>query len=350
MNGGLFGSFDVGGGVVFRGNKVTNAYNGIRMVTSGTCARIPACRNAANRDVEIVDNDFIYIRDNPVEPETFAVNWTIAKNRIVNSHAWFSFDDVAGGPIFIWGNVGWYTDIPGRECRDEPKYKRFVRVDFQNGGYRPIEREGEAREAFVCARSRFGTIIKEGSEGAALEKDIYVFHNSWYVRIPLLREAKSGRIKYWNNAMVATGCGVSSDPDSLCGIELSAGIEDCRRLRDYLTDDGSSMLLRCIDPGQVANPKIYDFRYNVLNKGFPADFLKVARRKETLFAADPGFRAAEKGDFRLRPDSPAVAKGCVVEWRDKTKSALRCRRPENGRAPSDIGAFTREGTLYDGPK
>ncbi|HEY7609045.1 MAG TPA: hypothetical protein VIF14_07420 [Alphaproteobacteria bacterium] len=350
MNGGLFGSYDIGGGVVFRGNKVTNAYNGIRMVTSAACERVHACRNAVNRDVEVVDNDFIYIRDNPVEPETRAVNWTIARNRIVNSHAWFSFDDVAGGPIYIWGNVGWYNDIPGRECRDDPKYKRAVRVDFQNGGYRPIERSGEAREAFVCARSRFGTIIKEGSAGAALDKDIYVFHNSWYVRIPLLREARSGRIKYWNNAMVATGCGVSADPNSLCGIELSAGLEDCRGFRDYVTDDGSALLLRCIDAAQVANPRVYDFRHSILNKAFPADFLKVARRKDTLIAADPHFRAADKGDFRLLPNSPAIGKGCVVEWRDKLRGGLRCRRPENGVPPADIGAFTREGTLYKGPK
>ncbi len=350
MNGGLFGSSDIGGGVVFRGNKVTNAYNGIRMVVSMACARVLACRNAVNRDVEVADNDFIHIRDNAVEPETQAVNWTIARNRIVNGHAWFSFDDVAGGPIYIWGNVGWYTDIPGRECRDDPNHKRLLRVDFQNGGYRPIERAGEGREAFVCARSRFGTIIKEGSEGAALDKDIYVFHNSWYVRIPLLREARSGRIKYWNNAMMATGCGVTRDPNSLCGIEPSASLEGCRGLRDYITDDGSSMLLRCIDPSQAANPRIYDFRHSILDKGFPADFLKAGGRKETLIGADPRFRAADKGDFRLLPDSPAIGRGCIVEWRDKPGGALRCRRPENTAAASDIGAFTRDGTLYAGPK
>jgi len=350
MNGGLFGSIDIAGGVVFRGNKVTNAYNGIRMVASDTCERIRACRDSVNRDVEVVDNDFIYIRDNPVEPETRAANWTIARNRIVNSHAWFSLDDVAGGPIYIWGNVGWYTDIPGRDCRDEPRYKRAVRVDFQNGGYRPIERSGEERAAFVCSRSRFGTIIKEGSEGAALEKNVYVFHNSWYVRIPLLREAKSGRIRYWNNAMQMTGCGVSADPNSLCGIELSAGIEDCRNMRDVLTDDGRAMLMRCIDPTQAANPRIYDFRHNISNKAFPADFLAVGRRRETAIAADPQFRAPEKGDFRLGGDSPAIGKGCVVEWANRQRGTLRCRPPDPGGPAPDLGAFARDGRLYAGPK
>lgn len=348
MNGALFGSFDIGGGVVFRGNKVTNAYNGIRMVVGRSCNRVASCREAVNRDVEVIDNDFIYIRDNPVEPETRAVNWTIARNRIVNAHAWFSLDDVAGGPIYIWGNVGWYTEIPGRLCRDDPKFKRMVRVDFEQGGYRELAAVGEAAAAFVCARSRFGTIIKEGSEGAALDKDVYVFHNSWYARIPLLREGKTGRIKYWNNAMVSTGCGVSPNP--MCGIELSAGIEDCRAYRDFVTDDGSSMLLRCIDAGRAMDPRILDFRFNIANKGFPADFLAAPGRKDFAFAADPGFRAPAKGDFRLRPGSPAIGRGCIVEWDDRARGSLRCRLPGTGEAGSDLGAYSRDGRLYSGPE
>src|SRR6202008_3871497 len=147
--------------------------------------------------------------------------------------------------------------------------------------------------------------------------------------------------RYWNNAMVATGCGVTGDPNSLCGIEPSAGLAGCRGLLDYITDDGSSILMRCIDPAKAANPRLYDFRYNILDKGFPADFLTTARRKETLIGADPRFRAAYKGDFRLLPDSPAIGSGCVVAWRDKPGGPLRCRRPQEGVPPSDIGAFMR---------
>jgi hypothetical protein len=320
------------------------------MVTSASCNRERACRESTNRDVTVIDNDFVYIRDNAVEPEKRAVNWTIARNRIVNGHAWFSFDDVSGGPIYIWGNVGWYTDIPGRLCRDDPRHKQLLRVNFEMGGHREIEKVGESLDAFTCARSRFGAIIKEGSDGAALDKDIYVFHNSWYVRIPLIREGKAGRIRYWNNAMVSTGCGVSTDPHSLCGIELSTGLEGCANYRDYVMDGGRAMLLRCVDPAQVADPLVYDIRFNVSSRGFPAAILTAPGRNGFAFAADPKFRAPAKGDFRLRPDSPAIARGCIVEWEDRARGALRCRVPKANEIKPDIGAYARSGRLYMGPK
>ena len=169
------------------------------------------------------------------------------------------------------------------------------------------------------------------------------------MRIPLLREAQTGRIKYWNNAMYMTGCGVSTDPNSLCAIEPSAGLKDCAQYRDYITDDGTSMLLRCVDPRQVADPGIYDFRFNLSNKGLPAAFLAVPGRRETAFAGDPRFVAPGKGDFRLQPGSPAIGRGCIVEWDDRARGTLRCREAERG-AASDLGAYLRSGRLYEGPK
>ena len=121
-------------------------------------------------------------------------------------------------------------------------------------------------------------------------------------------------------------------------------------MRDVLTDDGRAMLMRCIDPAQAANPRIYDFRHNISNKAFPADFLAVGKRRETAIAADPKFRAPGKGDFRLGADSPAIGKGCVVEWGNRRRGTLRCRPPEPGAPAPDLGAFDRDGRLYAGPK
>ncbi len=346
MNGALFGSADIGGDVAIRNNAIANAYNGIRMIVSERCAADRACVLAANRDVAIVDNDFLYIRDNPVEPETRAVNWTIARNRIRNAHAWFSFDNVAGGPIFVWGNVGWNDDVPGRRCVDGEEWKRHARVDFVLGGYRPVE---EVEESLSCTASWFGAIIKEGSRGEALEKDIYVFNNSWYLRGAVLRKAQVGRIKYWNNALHSTACGAAGAPD--CRILVTApGEDECDGRRDYLTDDARMLLFKCVDPVQAADPLRYDFRYNLSSAGFPAAFLAAAGRRGVHFAGDPLFRLPAQGDLRLRAASPAIGRGCIVEWTDRTRTALRCREPAAREARPDIGAYSKQGALYRGPQ
>jgi hypothetical protein len=184
LNGSLIGSFGTPGSIVIRRNIIRNAYNGIR-IRANRC-ECPPC----NMNVEIYDNDFQFNRDNPVEPEDYAANWWVFHNRIYNGHGWFSLDGVNGGPVYIFGNVGWFDDKPAQRCiqRDWAADQTI----HPGKRYEPTP-EGEG------SRSRTGKVIKLGREPVEVKEPFYIFNNSWYVRAPLIA---GGRAKFraWNNA------------------------------------------------------------------------------------------------------------------------------------------------------
>ncbi|KMO35846.1 hypothetical protein VQ02_16500, partial [Methylobacterium variabile] len=124
FNGALLGGADVRGPIIFRRNTVLSAYNGLRL-KAASCEDLKASALSTancpfNQDVWIYDNLFAFVRDNPVELETWATDVRIARNRIVNSHAWFSFDDMGGGPVYVYGNRGWFDDLPAIDRPGHP--------------------------------------------------------------------------------------------------------------------------------------------------------------------------------------------------------------------------------------
>ena len=107
LNGAMFGSRDIYGNVTIRQCRVEHAFNAIRMDTH---ARDNGSK-PSNVNVQIYDNDFAYIRDNVTEPEGYAVNVWIHHNRLRNTYAPFSFDDIWGGYWYVFANTVW-TDEP----------------------------------------------------------------------------------------------------------------------------------------------------------------------------------------------------------------------------------------------
>lgn len=162
-NGALFGSKDILGDVRFHGNHITYAYNGIRMVAD------PALVGKRNLNVDIANNYFSHIRDNPIEPEGTAVNWWVHHNRFYNGYALFSFTQVDARDIYVFGNTGWFTE---RLCsnRHDPDH---------------------------CV----GKIFKFEAEGPYPSGSIYVFHNSWYTASPLVAGGRSRNFHHFNNAI-----------------------------------------------------------------------------------------------------------------------------------------------------
>ncbi len=329
LNGSLISSFDTRGDIVVRRNIIRNAYNGVR-ISAKNCKQ-PQC----NVNVEIYDNDLQFNRDNPVEPEHQAINWWIHHNRIYNAHGWFSLDGVGGGPVYIWGNVGWFDDKPARECI--PAEWAADRVLQADGSYAPTS-ENE------CSRSRTGKVIKLGAGETDLEEPVHVFNNSWYVRAPVV-EGGIGKFRVWNNAtlfcdpnVIAPGmCVAEYETEKNC-VQAPPGSTDGVPNRFPLGLDRVPFV-DCIgiSPGDSGSHGISnhpDYPEKLAALGYPVSGIH----------GDPGFVNGPKGDFRLRPDSLARGKGCTV-IRAADGSIACFELP--GRAP-DIGAWQGD-ALVEGP-
>jgi hypothetical protein len=330
LNGGLIGSFGTRGDIVVRHNVLRNAYNGLRM-------RANRCEySECNVNVEIYDNDFQFIRDNPIEPEDHAINWWIHHNRIYNAHAWFSLDGVGGGPIYIFGNVGWFDDKPSRRC-----------VPSDWAADRTLQADGYAPTADnECSRSRTGKVIKLGPGRIELKEPIYVFNNSWYVRAPLV-EGGIAKFRAWNNATLF--CDPDEVAPGMCVAEFRMG-EQCAQSAPGVTVSTPNRFPIGLDQvpfidcfaaagaGATASDGISnhpDFPEKLAELGYPVSGLH----------ADPGFADPRNGDFRLRPDSLARGSGCTVTRAQD--GSLTCVSSSGAMRP-DMGAY-QQNVLIEGP-
>jgi len=359
MNGALFGTIDAVGAVMFRGNIVRNAFNGIRMTPSPACRKESTpekkgCLAKLNKDVVISGNRFAFVRDNPVEPEGRAVNWRIYDNVFFNSHGWISTDGVAGGPIYVWNNTGWFNDVPTRACDDahhDPTWKPGwtwqspQHVDFVQGGYQRIG-QPEPPFAYTCAASLLGTVIKVGDKKPDLTKQVYLFHNSWYIKTPIVRGGSTGTIHHWDNAIELVGCGASPQADLLCRIyptteEELNNPEECEGFADFWTRSEQSLFAKCIPERELKNVKQYDFHHDIVSQGFPPCCLAGESHEET----SPGFRDGATGDFRTVTDA-TYGKGCVVKPIVAGGQLIGLECDATG---ADVGKFDRNGTPYEPP-
>ncbi|MBO9396869.1 hypothetical protein J7400_09260 [Shimia sp. R9_2] len=120
FNGAFFGSYNIEGGLTIRDCDIRHAFNAIRMdmddkdaslLTSDDAGRPLVARN---RDVAIYRNQFSFIRDNAIEPETGAQNWYIVNNAFYNVHAVYSTDQVSIRDMLIIGNRVLNNRRPGK--------------------------------------------------------------------------------------------------------------------------------------------------------------------------------------------------------------------------------------------
>ena len=151
-NGSIFQAKMIGGSFVIRDNYIKNVYNGIRLSIMGDAeSDTLACTNG-----EIYRNVIENSADNAFEPEVYCKNLHFYHNKMINSHAFISVTEVAGGPLYFYGNTG--VKLP--DCKDGWTIFKFV---------------GKERR---------------------LSKPIYIFNNSWQVDSDVL-----GRIQepHWHN-------------------------------------------------------------------------------------------------------------------------------------------------------
>jgi len=160
FNGGFLSSKNIRGNVVVRRNRIMDAYNGIRLKADDPLPSVDQMPSV-NADIHIVDNDFIRIRDNPVEPEGAAFNWHVRHNRLLDCHAWFSFDGVTGGYWYFYGNTGRFESRQGQRGTYAHTMGRVLKLSYDT---RPPDPESAGVPIFPW----------------------FVFNNSWHLRCPVI--------------------------------------------------------------------------------------------------------------------------------------------------------------------
>ncbi|MGH6919468.1 MAG: hypothetical protein ACREJ0_17385, partial [Geminicoccaceae bacterium] len=347
-NGALFGGIGVGGNVLFAGNTVRNAYNGIRLYPSRACRQGTKCLEQTQRNVSVIGNTFAFVRDNPIEPELHAADWHIAHNRFFNNHAWISTDGVAGGPVYVYGNVGWFSrEIPGLACVDGPHWRDSLRFLFEGkreGRYvltRDVKRDYDP----LCGTHRRGTVVKlggaHGDPGPVLDA-FYIFHNSWLLRSPIFAGGYLGSVGHWNNAVLLAGCG--RDGAEWCRTRPAIEENDCpAKLPTYAADDGASLVADCFafaDGAERTSSFDHDVGYPDLRAAL-ISFAGPTAEAEGR-SVDPMFGDPWNGGFWPRPGSPLIGNACLVAW---DGDALVCR-PAAGDRRANVGAIQPDGRPF----
>lgn len=162
FNGSLIYAKGIPGSIILRNSRIRNAFNGIRM--KGHKDKV----GLTNMNVEIYNNLFENIRDNPVEPEVDATNWWMHHNKIRDAHAYFSFTEVAGGHWYVFRNIG-------------------------------------VSEKVLTGENTGGKILKFEDHGPLPTGPFMVFNNSWLGPRPIATGGESRHLQYLNNAHQFTG-------------------------------------------------------------------------------------------------------------------------------------------------
>jgi hypothetical protein len=401
FNGALLGGTNLAGDIVFKKNRIFNAFNGIRIKARPCSKRDSAGRPRVecpfNKGVWIYDNEFTYIRDNPVELEDWSENAHVFRNAFRNAHAWLSFDGMGGGPVFVYGNIGWFDDRPairwssalreycalyrratvdvGQEYKFDARTDRKFDYDerhWQRVGIFELaepSRIGDASE-MRCETSVAGRVIKFGlpekptEEGSSynfpFKGPVYVFNNSWYLRSPITGFGAPANLKHWNNAILFCDAGIPGYDAGLCDPGRKPTREECgiyarddAGLDRYPGERGLVPFFDCFrwrpfdDRGRDVTDIDSEFDYDVSSIGFPGRQLspEVPDFEKNGRAAQPGFSAPDRGDFILKPAASAGTSGCRIE--ETAPGRLACRRVEPSLAFA--GAFDLNGLRYPGP-
>jgi len=295
--GALFAGLDIAGGVIVRRNRLQYAFNAVRIDVSNAKRSDRSWLGKLGTNIEVYDNDFAFIRDNVLEPEYDATNWWFHGNRIRNAHAWFSFDGLHGGRWYVYDNVGWFNDKPGRECQASGSCK-----------------EWQERNPELCGDLHDGgRVFKFRADGRYAPGPLFVFNNSWYLRASIIKDGRLGYIGHWNNA-----------------------IDFCR------PEDGLDGLCDGVKPffnGFIWDNDNYSFGFDLTNHpDFPVELRRQGYRVSgsSVPHAEPLFVDGPNGDLTLPNDSPGHGTGCFIEQDES--GPITCRSPNPGERGADVGA------------
>lgn len=159
-DGDFFRAWTIAGYVVIRNNIIADAFNGVHFFNQ---ASVSTKANFA-RNVVVEDNWFIRVRDNAVEPEDCAWNWTIRRNKFVDCYMPFSFEMQRSGYFYVYGNLGWNVSVVGPD--------------------------GDTHAS--------GALFKLPDDHQA-DGPHYVFNNTWLLRGPIVKKKRISGFEHRNN-------------------------------------------------------------------------------------------------------------------------------------------------------
>lgn len=273
FNGGFFSAKGIRGNTIFRGNCIMDAYNGIR-IKAGDAPPSSELASTVNANIHIFDNDFIRIRDNPIEPEVCAFNWHVRHNRLLDCHSWFSFDGVTGGFWYFYGNTSRFQSRQGLPVDDKHTMGRVLKLSYE---MRPRDRDTERVPVHPW----------------------FVFNNSWYLRCPVVGGANAAipadgegpdftaHLTFFNNALA--WCDRNIDDGRVCA--------DIEPVRHFDMPRTTATL----------------FDYDISNHADFIDFFRQPLRGERngVVSMRSIFESPRTGDFALAQGSEALRSG----WR-----------------------------------
>ncbi|MBJ3775495.1 right-handed parallel beta-helix repeat-containing protein [Acuticoccus mangrovi] len=292
-NGSFFASKDVSEVNISR-NVISDCYNGVRMKVG----QLPGDAGLPyNRDVYIFDNDFVRVRDNPIEPEYYVHNWHIAHNRIVDAHSWFSLDGVRGGYMYIYGNTAHFVSRQGVKDATHHTMGRVLKLSYAS--HNP-----------------------DYALGAAVpDHPWYVVHNSFVLRCPIVGGAADE---------------VPQPPCDGVGPDYTANLTCANNAFEWCSIDEHGIylcewiaMLRSFSRRQ--NDGVV-FDHNLSNR---RDYFDQARSLSLgeaggLHADAPFFVRPAEGDFTLVAESPGRGRAEPMELEAPDGRRLRIRPGEGG--------------------
>ncbi|MBP1861560.1 right-handed parallel beta-helix repeat-containing protein [Rhizobium herbae] len=298
FDGDFFRAWTIAGYVIIRNNVIIDAFNAIHFFNQAAASTV----TNFSRNVLIENNWFVRIRDNAVEPEDFAWNWTVRHNKFVDCYGLFSLEMQRSGYFYIYGNLGWNRYRPGPP-RDEHTSGQLFKF--------PVAHEADGPH--------------------------YVFHNSWLIRAAITKKHRFRNFHHINNAIGyyeedgerpprnahPFGSKWNKPDEKNADDEATAKAEEKRFTREW------RKLGIEFDGDVVDHP---DFPENLRNAGYPLGI--YARRQPLLFHNErPG---RPKG---LRLSNAPVAIRLELRFPDGRQTYVRENR-------GVVGAWQDDGLIH----
>lgn len=162
FDGDFFRAWKIAGYVVIRNNTVIDAFNAVHTFNDAAAESAQAyCKN-----ILVENNWFVRIRDNAIEPEDHAWNWTVRHNKFIDCYMPFSFEMASSGHFYVYGNLGWNANVPGPQNDDHAAGQLFK---------------------FPDTREPYGPH--------------YVFNNTWLTRMAIAKKKRFAGLYHFNNAV-----------------------------------------------------------------------------------------------------------------------------------------------------